>query len=349
MASSSVSADTVPYALSASRQQVGPRRAAMKYIIICSALIGLSVVLAGRRIPFSPAKYVYENVLQYTFLKDEPFTHLITDVEPFPHQVHYSYMSFLIPTMFGGPVLFLLYAFVMSVVTGEWERMDSMRREALMSARILFITSPFLVLLLQRMFSCEIGLMYYSVPATYQQDSPHSFNGSDVDSESSALSGANQGYSDLYTYVIGPFLFLVFSDIVFYFTHRLCHLPWFYVNSHYLHHSCRPTTSFAGNASDFFEILLSGYAAQCAPCFIVPIEARVFMIVTLISHVWTIFLHNNNHNPSNRIGFGIYDSHDHNVHHYYGQKNYNFGLYFQFWDRVLGTYKAETPKDAKAE
>jgi len=36
---------------------------------------------------------------------------------------------------------------------------------------------------------------------------------------------------------------------------------------------------------------------------------------------------------------GVYDSFDHNIHHYYGQCNYNYGLFFQFWDRMMGTYK----------
>jgi len=39
----------------------------------------------------------------------------------------------------------------------------------------------------------------------------------------------------------------------------------------------------------------------------------------------------------------VYQCHDHNIHHYYGERNYNFGLYFRFWDRLLGTHKAAVP------
>ena len=39
----------------------------------------------------------------------------------------------------------------------------------------------------------------------------------------------------------------------------------------------------------------------------------------------------------------VYQCHDHNIHHYYGEKNFNFGLYFRFWDKLLGTYKHTVP------
>jgi sterol desaturase/sphingolipid hydroxylase (fatty acid hydroxylase superfamily) len=43
------------------------------------------------------------------------------------------------------------------------------------------------------------------------------------------------------------------------------------------------------------------------------------------------------------LSFFSYDAHDHNVHHYYGQQNCNFGLFTTIPDRLLGTYKALVP------
>jgi hypothetical protein len=54
-------------------------------------------------------------------------------------------------------------------------------------------------------------------------------------------------YSSLYTYFLSPIGFWVVSDATFYFGHRFWHNKWLYEKSHYHHHSCRPTTSFAGN------------------------------------------------------------------------------------------------------
>jgi Delta7-sterol 5-desaturase len=204
----------------------------------------------------------------------------------------------------------------MSIVTNEWYRFPSFRRETFMTVRSLLLTSPLLAAYLYLFFNTYYGLLYYD----------------------------NANFHPIYTYLISPFLFFVVSDFTFYWGHRFWHQPWLYNHSHYYHHSCRPTTSFAGNAADVFEIVLTGYLAAIVPVLVVPMHARIFLILTAFSHIWTIFLHNNN---AFRVGFMIYDSHDHNIHHYYGQTNYNFGLYFQFWDRIMGTYKAAVPNNSR--
>lgn len=118
-------------------------------------------------------------------------------------------------------------------------------------------------------------------------------------------------------------------------THRFWHTSWMYKNSHYQHHSCRPTTSFAGNAADPWEVALTGYVTALMPAFIVPCEASMFMMLTLFGHMWSIYLHNY---ECHVMPGWVYDSYDHNVHHHYGEENYNFSLYFEFWDRVFATY-----------
>ena len=35
----------------------------------------------------------------------------------------------------------------------------------------------------------------------------------------------------------------------------------------------------------------------------------------------------------------INDNTDHCLHHYYGEKNYNFSYYFNHWDKLFGTYR----------
>jgi len=59
-----------------------------------------------------------------------------------------------------------------------------------------------------------------------------------------------------------------------------------------------------------------------------------------------VFLHNNK-------GYSVlpwtYDSFDHNIHHHYGQQNYNFGLFFKFWDWGMGTYKDSAPSAKKLQ
>lgn len=41
-----------------------------------------------------------------------------------------------------------------------------------------------------------------------------------------------------------------------------------------LHCSCRPTTSFAGNAADVFELTLTGYSSAIVPALLVPMDVQ---------------------------------------------------------------------------
>jgi len=297
----------------------------MTYLITIGVIF---LLVLGKNVPYHPQKFVYEYFLEHTFFRFDPFTHIIISVDPQPNVGEFSYLSYLGATSIGGPLLFLFYAYIMSLATLEWKRFSSFRREAMMTAKALFVTSPILAVVLQKYFSCEWGKLYYD---------------SDLLSPSSS-SSSSSSHSLLYTYVLSPFLFWALSDATFYWGHRFWHIPFLYKYSHYYHHSCRPTTSFAGNAADVFEIVFTGYLAALLPILIVPLHARVFLILTIFSHVWTIFLHNNN---ARRIGMYIYDSKDHNIHHYYGQKNYNYALYFQFWDRLLGTYRSAVPSSSR--
>jgi len=109
-----------------------------------------------------------------------------------------------------------------------------------------------------------------------------------------------------------------------------------YKHSHINHHQVRPISSFAGNAADVSEILISGAGATIGPILLFPLNARLFLILNVLNQIWSIYLHNN---KVHRCPSWINDPLGHNIHHYYGQHNYNYGLYTEFWDRILGTYK----------
>lgn len=135
-----------------------------------------------------------------------------------------------------------------------------------------------------------------------------------------------------------PLLYCVVADTWFYFTHRFFHeVETLYHWSHKHHHSHRPSNSYAGHAADWVEVSATGYANAIVPAFVFPMHAQVFIAMLLVDQFYSIFLHNN---QQYRVPGGlINDCAAHNVHHFYGQKNYNFGLYFTFWDKSLGTYK----------
>lgn len=228
-----------------------------------------------------------------------------------PSGVH-SYLQYWLSLLVFSPFFFILLGTGISVVTWEWgdysKARGEMVRQAWMTAKGLMVTSPILAVMMKAILEQRVGQLRY-------------------DQESQPL---------LY-HVACAFGFLLVQDFVFYCTHRSWHSPWLYRVSHSFHHSCRPTTTYAASAADAAEIILTGYVSALAPAILIPMDARLFLAMDLFGHVWSIYLHNHD---AHRWGFGLYDPHDHNIHHYYGQSNYNFGLYFQLWDRLLGTYKA---------
>lgn len=140
-------------------------------------------------------------------------------------------------------------------------------------------------------------------------------------------------------------VFNLVADTWFYFVHRMFHeIEWLYRRSHFLHHSSHPVNTFIGNGGDVLELMTQGEMQVFFPPLFVPIQARSYILNALLMQGYVLFLHNGTRTrfpPA--IRKFIVDPYEHNVHHYYGYKNYNFGLYFTLWDRLLGTHKATLP------
>jgi sterol desaturase/sphingolipid hydroxylase (fatty acid hydroxylase superfamily) len=224
----------------------------------------------------------------------------------------FSYWSYLITLVIAGPLFLFLFALSLSVATGEWRAFPnrSFRREAVVSTVGVIATGPYLAFNFKLLMEGKLGHLYID-----WDEQPFWYN------------------------MLTPLLYLILSDFWFYWTHRLCHeVEAIYNHSHFWHHASRPTNSFAGNAADFMELMLQGESQVFFVALVCPIPMQVFVTMSSFSQLWAIFLHN-----GMRIKVpGMYDSWDHNVHHYYGKRNGNYGLYFQFWDRAMGTYLGDT-------
>ena len=90
------------------------------------------------------------------------------------------------------------------------------------------------------------------------------------------------------TYHIASFvLYMIFADFWFYLTHRLWHeVEFFYNHSHFWHHASRPVSSFAGNAADALELIVSGESQVFFPALLVPMHARTYLIAGIVNQVW---------------------------------------------------------------
>jgi lathosterol oxidase len=130
--------------------------------------------------------------------------------------------------------------------------------------------------------------------------------------------------------IISPILFLIFTDTLIYWIHRILHYGVMY-KLHKLHHKYKETTPF----SAFSFHPLDGFA-QSFPyhvfVYFFPMHNRLYAATLFIVGLWTINIHD-------RVTLdlpGVNGAAHHTIHH--TKFNYNYGQYFTFWDRVFGTY-----------
>jgi Delta7-sterol 5-desaturase len=143
-------------------------------------------------------------------------------------------------------------------------------------------------------------------------------------------------------FLISIVLTILLHDTYFYWTHRLMHHPRLYPYLHKAHHVSTNPTPWAAYAFDPWEALLQ---ASIFPLviFLYPIHPLAFLIFMIWQVVFNVLGH---------AGFEIYPSWfmhswtgkffntptNHTMHHQYFRGNY--GLYFNFWDRWMGTNHA---------
>ncbi len=137
------------------------------------------------------------------------------------------------------------------------------------------------------------------------------------------------------------FIYLAIHDAYFYWSHRAMHHPKLFRAMHLAHHRSRHPTPWAGFSFHPWESIISAWPLPLA-AFFIPIHVGavffllIFMtVVSITNHAgWEIL-------PRGMVK-GLFGRHvisatHHNVHH--TDYHANYGLYFRFWDKVMGTDK----------
>ena len=134
-------------------------------------------------------------------------------------------------------------------------------------------------------------------------------------------------------------VYLLLHDSWFYWTHRLMHRPWWFKRMHAVHHASRPPTAWAAMSFHPFEAI-SGALIIPLLTLLIPIHIGMLGVLLAIMTVMGVTNHMGWEMFPRRLvqgGLGkwlITASH-HELHH---QKyRCNYGLYFRFWDHLLGT------------
>ena len=145
----------------------------------------------------------------------------------------------------------------------------------------------------------------------------------------------NTDDKDNFYTIMSPFLYFFYQDLLFYIMHRLVHVSFLYKRIHYIHHLYRRPSSWVGRISHWADSNLENIAFTF-PALFLPIHVDIWMGCMLFTFIWGNFIHDG----TNQISIPLLnDNVDHCLHHSYGEKNCNYGYYFNLWDKIFGTYK----------
>ena len=156
--------------------------------------------------------------------------------------------------------------------------------------------------------------------------------------------GMTKLYLDIHTHSWGYFIFTVFAFIVahdfyFYWTHRFMHWKVVCPHIHKIHHLSHDPTPWAAYAFHPAEAVIQA-AIFPIMVFILPVHPLAILVWGLYQTFLNVMGHSGfEFFPSGFTTHKITKWHNssthHNVHHKYATGNY--GLYFNFWDRIMGT------------
>ncbi len=133
---------------------------------------------------------------------------------------------------------------------------------------------------------------------------------------------------------------LLLQDTYFYFLHRLLHRPELFRWMHLGHHRSGDPTPWTSFAFDPAEAVLQTLFLL-GVIFVLPLHFATLVAVLVTMTVWTVL---------NHLGFELFpQSFPHHwlgkwligpTHHALHHRKYrvHYGLYFTFWDRLLGTH-----------
>jgi sterol desaturase/sphingolipid hydroxylase (fatty acid hydroxylase superfamily) len=148
------------------------------------------------------------------------------------------------------------------------------------------------------------------------------------------LSDHSMGY-----FVFSVLAFILIHDTYFYWTHRAMHSKKIYRYVHRVHHMSTDPTPWAAFAFHPLEAVVE-IGILPLMVFLMPVHHLAILTWVLYQSAMNVLGHLGfEFFPSGFVGGTITKWHNtsthHNMHHRY--VNCNYGLYFNIWDRILGT------------
>jgi len=129
------------------------------------------------------------------------------------------------------------------------------------------------------------------------------------------------------TWIVHPLVFVLVNDTIFYFSHRLLHVGWFWKNVHGRHHRFRYTRGVAAEYAHPLEDLLNFVAFVAGP-ILMGSPLPVVLAWVVVRMFETVDAHS---------GFVLTPwASRHAFHHMHAVRGC-YGSFAGLWDRVLGT------------
>lgn len=147
-------------------------------------------------------------------------------------------------------------------------------------------------------------------------------------------------------WVCSILLMLVLQDTYFYWSHRMMHHRTLFKSFHLIHHKSTNPSPWASYAFHPLEGIVE--ACVIFPIvLLIPFHRSALIVFLTITIIHNVYVHLGYEILPKRfhlhpIGRWINTSVNHNMHH--RDFNSNYGLYFLFWDRWLGTLHPEYDK-----
>lgn len=148
-------------------------------------------------------------------------------------------------------------------------------------------------------------------------------------------------------FLVSTLLYLFLHDTYFYWTHRLMHRPKLFRLLHKVHHESRQPTPWTAFSFHPYESII-GAVILPALVFIIPIHVGALLFILTLMTISSVINHTGFEIfPDGWLkgfpGRSVITAAHHNLHH----QRYacNYGLYFRFWDKLMGTDALETAYD----
>ena len=149
-------------------------------------------------------------------------------------------------------------------------------------------------------------------------------------------------YGVLYI-IIAFFLMVLIHDTYFYWTHRLIHHPKLFKTIHLVHHKSTNPSPWAAYAFHPIEAMINS-GVFVVILFTIPVHGFHLSLFFILSLVYNVYGHLGYELyprgfSKHWVGRWINTSVNHNLHHKHF--NGNYGFYFLFWDRLMGTIRED--------